>query len=38
LERAFDDGRFTDVVKGLLAEYYDPLYTRSCVDGRDFAA
>ena len=37
LERAFDDGRFTDVVKGLLVGYYDPLYQRSCVDGRDFA-
>lgn len=37
LERAFDDGRFTDVVKGLLVEYYDPLYQKSCVDGRGFA-
>ncbi len=37
LETAFDDGRFTDVVAGLLVEYYDPLYRRSCVDGRDFA-
>jgi tRNA 2-selenouridine synthase len=37
LETAFDDGRFTDVVKGLLVEYYDPLYQKSCVDGRDFA-
>jgi tRNA 2-selenouridine synthase len=36
LERAFDDGRFTDVVKGLLVDYYDPLYQRSCVEGRDF--
>jgi hypothetical protein len=36
LETAFDDGRFTDVVKGLLVEYYDPLYMRSCVEGRDF--
>jgi hypothetical protein len=34
LERAFDDGRFTDVVQGLLVEYYDPLYERSCVEGR----
>ncbi|MBC7292611.1 MAG: hypothetical protein H5T84_00650 [Thermoleophilia bacterium] len=37
LERAFDDGRFTDVVQGLLREYYDPLYQRSCVEGREFA-
>lgn len=36
LERAFDDGRFTDVVEGLLVEYYDPLYQRSCVEGRNF--
>ena len=36
LERAFDDGRFTDVVQGLLVEYYDPLYERSCVEGRSF--
>ncbi len=36
LERAFDDGRFTDVVQGLLVEYYDPLYERSCVEGRRF--
>ena len=36
LERAFDDGRFTDVVRGLLVEYYDPLYERSCVEGRHF--
>ncbi len=36
LETAFDDGRFTDVVQGLLAEYYDPLYERSCVEGRRF--
>jgi tRNA 2-selenouridine synthase len=36
LERAFDDGRFTDVVQGLLVEYYDPLYERSCVEGRHF--
>ncbi|OFW60552.1 MAG: tRNA 2-selenouridine(34) synthase MnmH [Actinobacteria bacterium RBG_16_64_13] len=36
LETAFDDGRFTDVVKGLLVEYYDPLYQRSSVEGRDF--
>lgn len=36
LETAFDDGRFTDVVKGLLVEYYDPLYQRSCVEGRQF--
>lgn len=37
LETAFDDGRFTDVVQSLLVEYYDPLYQRSCVDGRSFA-
>lgn len=37
LETAFDDGRFTDVVQGLLVEYYDPLYERSCVEGRRFA-
>ena len=36
LERAFDDGRFVDVVRGLLVGYYDPLYQRSCVDGRRF--
>jgi tRNA 2-selenouridine synthase len=36
LERAFDDGRFTDVVRDLLVEYYDPLYQRSCVEGRRF--
>jgi tRNA 2-selenouridine synthase len=36
LETAFADGRFTDVVGGLLAEYYDPLYQRSCVEGRRF--
>ncbi|MHB9148715.1 MAG: tRNA 2-selenouridine(34) synthase MnmH [Thermoleophilia bacterium] len=37
LSRAFDDGRFYDVVRGLLAAYYDPLYQRSSVEGRDFA-
>jgi tRNA 2-selenouridine synthase len=36
LERAYADGRFTDVVRGLLTDYYDPLYQRSCVDGRQF--
>ena len=36
LETAFDDGRFTDVVTGLLVGYYDPLYSKSCVEGRDF--
>jgi len=36
LETAFDDGRFADVVQGLLIEYYDPLYERSCVEGRQF--
>lgn len=38
LERAFADGRFTDVVEGLLTDYYDPLYQRSCVEGRRFVA
>jgi tRNA 2-selenouridine synthase len=37
LSRAFDDGRFYDVVRGLLVAYYDPLYQRSSVEGRDFA-
>ena len=37
LSRAFDDGRFYDVVQGLLVAYYDPLYQRSSVEGRDFA-
>jgi tRNA 2-selenouridine synthase len=36
LERAFLDGRFTDVVERLLSDYYDPLYQRSCVEGRRF--
>jgi tRNA 2-selenouridine synthase len=36
LETAFDDGRFTDVVRELLVDYYDPLYQRSCVEGRHF--
>jgi len=36
LERAFVDGRFTDIVEGLLTDYYDPLYQRSCVEGRRF--
>ncbi len=36
LETAFADGRFTDVVGGLLADYYDPLYQRSSVVGRQF--
>jgi tRNA 2-selenouridine synthase len=36
LERSFTDGRFTDVVEGLLTGYYDPLYQRSCVEGRRF--
>jgi tRNA 2-selenouridine synthase len=36
LETAFADGRFTDVVEGLLTSYYDPLYQRSCVEGRQF--
>ena len=36
LESAFDDGRFTDVVRELLVAYYDPLYQRSSVEGRRF--
>jgi tRNA 2-selenouridine synthase len=36
LERAFDDGRFSEVVERLLSEYYDPMYHRSCVEGREF--
>lgn len=36
LETSFDDGRFSDVIEALLAEYYDPLYQRSSVEGRDF--
>ncbi len=36
LESAFDDGRFTDVVRELLVAYYDPLYQKSSVEGRDF--
>lgn len=36
LESAFDDGRFTDVVRQLLVDYYDPLYQRSSVEGRRF--
>ena len=37
LRRAFDDGRFDYVVERLLVAYYDPLYHRSSVEGRDFA-
>lgn len=37
LSEAYDDGRFYDVVRGLLVSYYDPLYQRSSVEGRDFA-
>ncbi len=36
LRRAYDDGRFRDVVLRLLVAYYDPLYQRSSVDGRAF--
>ncbi len=36
LESAFDDGRFSEVVRQLLVHYYDPLYRRSCVEGRRF--
>lgn len=36
LETAFDDGRFTDVVRELLVSYYDPLYQKSSVEGRHF--
>ncbi|MHB8870034.1 MAG: tRNA 2-selenouridine(34) synthase MnmH [Thermoleophilia bacterium] len=38
LSAAFDDGRFYDVVRGLLESYYDPLYQRSSVEGREFAS
>lgn len=37
LETAFDDGRFTDVVTGLLVGHYYPLYSKSRVEGRDCA-
>lgn len=37
LRSAFEDGRFADVVRGLLVDYYDPLYHRSSVKGRPFA-
>ncbi|MBU2602059.1 MAG: tRNA 2-selenouridine(34) synthase MnmH [Actinobacteria bacterium] len=37
LREAFDDGRFYDVVRGLLESYYDPLYQRSSISGKDFA-
>jgi hypothetical protein len=36
LETAFDDGRFTGVVRELLVEYCDPLYRKSCLEGRRF--
>lgn len=36
LRRAFEDGRFAAVVRGLLVDYYDPLYQKSSVEGRDF--
>lgn len=36
LRRAFEDGRFTEVVRALLVSYYDPLYQRSSVEGRRF--
>ena len=36
LETAFDDGRFTDVVRELLVAYYDPMYQRSSIEGRRF--
>jgi tRNA 2-selenouridine synthase len=37
LRRAFRDGRFHEVVRGLLVAYYDPLYQRSSVEGKPFA-
>lgn len=36
LRTAFEDGRFAEVVNTLLVEYYDPLYQKSSVEGRDF--
>lgn len=36
LRTAFEDGRFAEVVQVLLVHYYDPLYQRSSVEGRDF--
>jgi tRNA 2-selenouridine synthase len=36
LRTAFEDGRFPEVVTGLLQDYYDPLYQRSSVEGREF--
>ena len=36
LRTAFEDGRFPEVVAGLLQDYYDPLYQRSSVEGREF--
>lgn len=36
LETTFDDGRFTNVVRELLVECCDPLYRKSCFEGRRF--
>jgi tRNA 2-selenouridine synthase len=36
LRTAFEDGRFPEVVTSLLHDYYDPLYQRSSVEGREF--
>jgi tRNA 2-selenouridine synthase len=36
LRSAFEDGRFAEVVRELLVEYYDPLYQRSSVEGKHF--
>ena len=36
MRTAFEGGRFPEVVTGLLQDYYDPLYQRSSVEGREF--
>jgi tRNA 2-selenouridine synthase len=36
LREAFEEKRYEDVVRGLLEHYYDRLYERSSVEGRDF--
>lgn len=36
LRSAFEDDRFDQVVRGLLLDYYDPLYHTSSVEGRPF--
>lgn len=37
LRSAFNDGRFEDVATDLLTWYYDPLYQKSSVEGKEFA-